>query len=244
MPPWVEREMVATYLLDVSGAWCWLSGEGDSDLRRIPTSVGEPTGQDLETRPQQADLEPPLVQRDASRPILWIDSDKELQDACAELEKEQVVGLDVETTLRTRALCLIQIAGVQATYLIDALEVTDLSPLEPLFASSDITKLIHNASFERSVLIKYGLDLLGVVDTLQLSRKVRGRKLEGGHSLKIVCERELGINLNKSCQTSDWSQRPLTEEQVAYAALDAEVLLALHARLKSSEDASATKKPD
>jgi ATP-dependent Lhr-like helicase len=28
MPPWVEREVVAGYLLDVDGAWRWLSGEG------------------------------------------------------------------------------------------------------------------------------------------------------------------------------------------------------------------------
>ena len=52
----------------------------------------------------------------------------------------------------------------------------------------------------------------------------------GGHSLKSVCERELGILLDKSEQVSDWSRRPLSERQVAYAALDAEVLLQLYAR--------------
>lgn len=49
-----------------------------------------------------------------------------------------------------------------------------------------------------------------------------------GHSLKAVCERELNISLDKSQQTSDWAQRPLTLEQLEYAALDAEVLLLLH----------------
>jgi ribonuclease D len=47
----------------------------------------------------------------------------------------------------------------------------------------------------------------------------------------MVCERELGMVLDKSSQTSNWSQRPLDADQLKYAALDAEVLLALYERL-------------
>ena len=46
----------------------------------------------------------------------------------------------------------------------------------------------------------------------------------------MVCERELGIVLDKASQTSNWSRRPLDADQLRYAALDAEVLLALHGR--------------
>jgi ATP-dependent Lhr-like helicase len=46
----------------------------------------------------------------------------------------------------------------------------------------------------------------------------------------MVCERELGITLDKASQTSNWGRRPLDADQLRYAALDAEVLLALHAR--------------
>jgi hypothetical protein len=49
----------------------------------------------------------------------------------------------------------------------------------------------------------------------------------GGHSLKAVCARELGIALPKDEQTSDWTTRPLTPTQLTYAALDAELLLRL-----------------
>ena len=48
----------------------------------------------------------------------------------------------------------------------------------------------------------------------------------------MVCERELGIVLDKSSQTPNWSRRPLDGDQLQYAALDAEVLLALHERFK------------
>jgi len=231
MPPWVEREMVASYLLDVAGAWRWLSGAEKSDLRRVPASVGVPTSQELHAEPEEEEPEPPPNPRDTSRPIIWVDTDEALAEACAALEIEQVVGLDVETTLHTRTLCLIQLAGAKKTYFIDALEVGDLSPLAPLLSSPDITKLIHNAAFERSVLGRYNLELDGVVDTLILSRKVHGKNAAGGHTLKAVCERELGLEVDKTWQTSDWTRRPLSEGQLAYAALDAECLLLVAARL-------------
>ena len=234
MPPWVEREMVASYLLDVAGAWRWLSGAVGADLRRVPASVGEPTQAELRAVPRPVEAEPPPVPRDASRPIHWVDNAEKLKEACGALEREPLLGLDVETTLRTRTLCLIQLAGADATYLIDALEVTDLSPLQALLASPNITKLIHNAAFERSVLGRYGIELDGVVDTLELSRQARGRDIDGGHSLKAVCERELGIQMDKTWQTSDWTRRPLSEGQVAYAAWDAEILVALHTQISST----------
>lgn len=49
----------------------------------------------------------------------------------------------------------------------------------------------------------------------------------GGHSLAMVCERELGLLLDNCEQTSDWTRRPLSAAQLAYAALDVEVLLEL-----------------
>jgi ribonuclease D len=93
-------------------------------------------------------------------------------------------------------------------------------------------KVIHNASFERRVLAGVGIALEGVIDTLAVSKKLRGAGILGGHSLAMVCERELGLILDKSEQTSNWAQRPLSAEQLRYAALDAEVLLVLHGRLE------------
>ena len=50
----------------------------------------------------------------------------------------------------------------------------------------------------------------------------------------MVCERELGISLDKSSQTSNWSRRPLDADQLRYAALDAEVLLVLYDRFSNA----------
>jgi len=75
------------------------------------------------------------------------------------------------------------------------------------------------------------LVLRGVFDTMEESKRLRGAEVLGGHSLAAVCERELGLAIDKAQQTSDWSRRPLEPEQIRYAALDAEVLLALRTAL-------------
>lgn len=113
-------------------------------------------------------------------------------------------------------------------YLVDALDVANLDPLADVLADAAVTKVIHNAAFERSVFARFGIAIEPVVDTLALSRKLRG-KVDGGHGLKAVCARELGIHLDRREQMSNWAQRPLSEGQKAYAAVAAEVLLALGA---------------
>jgi DNA polymerase-1 len=50
------------------------------------------------------------------------------------------------------------------------------------------------------------------------------------HALDAVCQRELGVELDKSHQKDDWEEE-LTPEMVDYAARDAEVLVLLHRRL-------------
>jgi len=52
------------------------------------------------------------------------------------------------------------------------------------------------------------------------------------HSLKALVKRHLGLELDKSCQTSDWGSEHLSREQVEYAAKDAEVLLPLYEILR------------
>ncbi|KAL6953991.1 hypothetical protein U1Q18_041658 [Sarracenia purpurea var. burkii] len=78
-----------------------------------------------------------------------------------------------------------------------------------------------NPGFDR---VEPFLDITSIYNYLQ--HKQPGRKIPKQiKSLATICEEILGISLSKELQCSDWSCRPLTEEQKAYAAADAHCLL-------------------
>ncbi|XP_034710688.1 uncharacterized protein LOC117933442 [Vitis riparia] len=68
------------------------------------------------------------------------------------------------------------------------------------------------------------LDITSIYNYLQ--HKSLGRRIpKETKSLASICKELLGISLSKELQCSDWSHRPLTEEQKTYAATDAHCLL-------------------
>ncbi len=231
LPEELERDLIARSLLDLEGA--------------LATVAEEPPllGVLRETRPSlDGELEPPAVailpldsaaariRTPAVKPrnqTYWIDAQDPLAQACQELGAEPFIGLDVETTLKDQTLCLVQLASPSTTFLIDALALEDLGDLAHLLRSPSVSKVIHNASFEKRILGKSGIVIEPIYDTLVASRTLRGTTVLGGHSLASVCERELGLLLDKSEQTSNWRKRPLSDRQLDYAALDAEVLIDL-----------------
>ena len=159
-------------------------------------------------------------------PVRLVEREDAMGPIVEELMGEPIVGLDVETTLFGHELRIVQIAGREFTAVIDVLRLAGIDSLSGLLGTRGPTKVIHNAPFERRVLGEQGIDVAPVFDTLKSSRAVRGRRKK--HDLGSVCERELGRKLNKTMQTSDWSRRPLSKQQITYAALDAEVLLDLY----------------
>ncbi|MBN2755006.1 MAG: ribonuclease D [Candidatus Goldbacteria bacterium] len=167
--------------------------------------------------------------------IKIIDTQNGLKEVVRQLKNETIIGLDTETRLfgNPPALCLIQIAVQDACFLIDPLAIEDISPLKEIFEDHKIVKAIHFANFERCVLRPFGIELHNVYDTCTHSRKLRGRQVSGGHNLKDVSFRELGIVMDKSYQRADWTVRPLTQGMIQYAALDAIVLVKLYKIFKS-----------
>ena len=235
LPPRFELELVGRYLLDLDGARRFILGdtaEAPSErvadlLRRVVSSfpVAEPGPQPLAV---EAAL--PL------RAIRLVTTDSELVALCADLAIRKFIALDVETTLFDRDLCLIQVGVDEYNAVIDPRAPIDLEPLARIFESQSIVKVIHNSSFERSVLQRSNIAVANIFDTLAASRRIRGKQA-GGHSLAAVCRRELDKVLDKSQQISDWTRRPLTGAQVNYAALDVEVLVDLFARFNEIQPA-------
>jgi len=236
LPKAAEDRLLAERLLDLHGTLRFL-GSVRVNGRRV--LAGTPTGRladDTAPPPQTAAVHVPRTNLPASGPknaIVWVDTAEQLAAAVADLESQEVVGLDVETTTDFGSLCLIQLATAERTYLIDPLALETLDSLASVLGAERPTKIIHHADFERRILAAAGISLGGVLDTLHASRRKHGVDALGGHSLAIVCERELGRSVDKSEQTSNWARRPLDPLQLQYAALDAEILLSLESALRA-----------
>jgi ATP-dependent Lhr-like helicase len=227
LPPRCQLELVAGTLLDLAGTRAFLgtllpseAAPAEALAASLPRLVAALPAAEVATAP--------LAQ--PTHPIRYVDDAAGLRALCDELAARTVVALDVETTLGDHELCLVQLGVPEWTAVIDARALDDLAPLAAVLESPTVAKVIHNAAFELEVLGRLNLPIRNYVDTLALSRQVRGRQPDG-HSLAAVCRRELGLRLDKTAQKSDWTQRPLSPAQLAYAALDVEILLPIHAAL-------------
>lgn len=160
--------------------------------------------------------------------IYWVDTEEKVKHVAEVIDDLDVIGLDCETPPSFSPLALLQISTEFANYLIDPFAVSLASLLDALECERP-TKVIHCAQFERRVLGERGIDLGGVFDTHAESKRLRGT-VSGGHSLAAVSMREIGVYLDKSPRLSDWMKRPLSPEQLLYAAADVEVLLPIHAK--------------
>jgi ribonuclease D len=91
-------------------------------------------------------------------------------------------------------------------------------------------KLFHFGRFDIAMFWLH----LGVVTAPVYCTKIASklaRTYTDRHGLKDVTKELLGIDLSKAQQSSDWGQRKLSEDQVAYAASDVLHLHALRERL-------------
>jgi ribonuclease D len=141
------------------------------------------------------------------------------------------IAIDSETTgldPKTDDLCLIQIAAHNKFFLIRFTDKPKLAPnLSKLLANKDITKIFHNANFDLRFFMQH-LDCLEVKNVV--CTKISGKLLNGIEefsSLKNLLKKYIGIELDKSQQTSKWNNETLTNEQIEYAVNDVRYLCEL-----------------
>ena len=127
-------------------------------------------------------------------------------------------------------LALIQIGAPDGrVWLIDPLVLADLTPLAPLFTDPSRLLLLHAGDNDLVHLKRrYGLGFVSVFDTAIAGRFLGGKAL----GLDVLLTNYLGVTLPPSRQKDDWSERPLSAAQLAYAAADVQHLFALKTRLQ------------
>lgn len=139
-------------------------------------------------------------------------------DLVGDLGTEPVVALDTEFH-RERTyypkIAMVQLAWRDQVALVDPL-VVDLEPLNRVL-DSEVVTVIHAASQDLEVLLRS----CGVVPRRLFDTQVAAGFLGmSAPSLSALVEREVGVRLPKGDRLTDWLQRPLTPQQLDYAAAD------------------------
>jgi len=163
-----------------------------------------------------------------------IATDSELDDVVAAASSAPRYALDTEfhreRTYYPQA-ALVQLAWDDRIALIDPLAV-DLAPLAKLLDSPAVC-VLHAGAQDLEV-----LDLkTGTIPSVLFDTQIAGGFLGSNNSsLAALLDRFLGVTIPKGDRLTDWLKRPLTEDQLRYAASDVEYLLQLTDRLTAELD--------
>jgi ribonuclease D len=139
---------------------------------------------------------------------------------------------------RYRALlCLVQVAvddpaedGGSRILLIDSLTDVDVTPLAELMSDPAIEVILHAGRQDVAILRRaWGTTPVNIFDT-QISAGFAGESAQSGYGNLIGSI--LGRSVGKTASYTRWDVRPLTAEQLSYAAEDVAHLLELADRLK------------
>jgi len=183
--------------------------------------------------------------------FIYIDTDAEAEKAVDYLCGFKRLGYDTETTGLEiiggkDRLLLMQLGTEEVAYLFDPRKINTEILRRPL-ESPDILKILHNAKFDyQSTKIGTGIRLANVFDTMLAYRLLTSGLIEDGKggfvaavfrdknkrqfpykSLKFLCQKYLGIVLDKNVRRTFSDQRydkQFTDKQLEYAAADILVL--------------------
>ena len=150
------------------------------------------------------------------------------------------ISVDTETlglNIKRDRLCLVQLRNEtnKKIYLIKFDK--DLSPkksknLKLLMENNLNTKIFHYARFDMAILKEnLNINVRNVFCTKVASKLTR--TYTSKHGLKDLVKEILNIELDKNEQTSDWSRKKLTKQQLQYAVNDILYLLEIKNNLKN-----------
>jgi len=165
-------------------------------------------------------------------PPVLVEDGAGLQQLIQTLRKSDLIAVDTEADSFYRyreSVCLIQITVDEQDFLIDPLARLDIAPLGEIFADASKTKVFHDGEYDVLILKgDFDFRFAGLFDT-RIAAAALGFESPG---LASVVKERFGVELDKSQQRSNWSKRPLTESQIAYAREDTRYLIPLMHQLQ------------
>jgi ribonuclease D len=152
----------------------------------------------------------------------------DVEGFASEARAEGRLGLDTEFVWErtySPVPCLLQLATAQRLAVLDPLEDVDVGPIADLVGDPAVQLVMHAPAGDLLLFAtRYGVRATNVFDT-QLAAGFVGHGISMAYDRLV--ERALNVTLTHNETFSDWSRRPLTEAQFAYASDDVRYLFDL-----------------
>jgi ribonuclease D len=162
-----------------------------------------------------------------------VDNRENLKIAEKKIRGSAVVAIDTEyDSFRyfSEKLCLLQVQTGEETWLIDQLAGLDIAFMGEVFDDAEVLKIFHAGDNDIRILKRdYSFSFRNIFDTHRAASLLGVRQL----ALSRLLDAYLGVVIKKTMQRSRWDLRPLTIEQLNYAALDTAYLPLLYHKLKA-----------
>lgn len=157
---------------------------------------------------------------------------------CARQRGAEFVAVDTEF-MRERTyrpqLCLVQVAGPEESAAIDPLaEGIDLAPLHAMMADQATLKVFHAARQDIEIFYQLGGAVPAPIADTQVMAMVLG--FGEAASYETLASKLAGARIDKTQRFTNWSHRPLSDRQIAYAMSDVIPLRKVYERLEKKLD--------
>ncbi|HYM33056.1 MAG TPA: ribonuclease D [Candidatus Cybelea sp.] len=166
--------------------------------------------------------------------MLIIDSTAALLAFCRRSEAAPYVTVDTEFMRENTfwpQLCLVQVASAEEAAAIDPLaDGIDLAPLYGLMRNPNVLKVFHAARQDVEIFFHQSGAVPAPIFDTQVAAMVCGFGEQAGYETLVAQLAKASVD--KSSRFTDWSRRPLTERQIAYALSDVTYLRTVYEKLR------------
>jgi len=164
--------------------------------------------------------------------IEYIDKPEQLPELCNKIQQAPWIALDTEF-LREKTyypvFCLLQIATPEWVVCVDPIALPDLSELFSVINDPKIVKVLHSCRQDLEIFYQITGEVTYPVFDTQIAAPLLGFQENPGYAMLV--SNFLNVNLSKAHTRTDWSVRPLSEDQIQYAADDVIYLCKIYTKM-------------
>jgi len=167
------------------------------------------------------------------QPAKLVENETELRALAADLSSVELIALDTEF-VRERTYyprpCLMQLAWDNEVACVDILVAGGIGPLAEVLFDDRVTKVLHAARQDLELIFAMCGQVPAPIYDTQIAGAILGFPDQSGYGPMV--EETLGTRLDKGHARTDWTRRPLSDDQLSYAVDDVRYLLPMQAELE------------